>query len=90
MNASASASEMKRSKVITHGPCGGRECTVARSSGRFAAASKLLHKISTRWVFWAMLLAAAAYTPAVEYSTHVTSYLKEMVSSAGPAQGGFV
>mmetsp|Transcript_4198 Transcript_4198/g.10900 ORF Transcript_4198/g.10900 Transcript_4198/m.10900 type:complete len:736 (+) Transcript_4198:97-2304(+) len=43
----------------------------------------LLHKVSTRWVFWAMLLACATYSPAVEYSTHVTSYLKEMASAAG-------
>lgn len=51
---------------------------------------KLLHKVATRWVFWAMLIAAAAYTPAVEYSTHVTSYLKEMFSDAGPASSAFV
>ena len=51
---------------------------------------KLLHKVATRWVFWAMLAAAAAYTPAVEYSTHVTSYLKEMFSDHGPAKGAFV
>jgi len=42
---------------------------------------KLLHKVATRWVFWAMLLACVAYSPAVEYSTHVTSYLKEMASN---------
>ena len=50
----------------------------------------LMHKVGTRWVFWAMLLACAAYAPAVEYSTHVTSYLKEMQSAEGPARGGFV
>lgn len=51
---------------------------------------KLLHKVATRWVFWAMLIAAASYTPAVEYSTHVTSYLKEMFTDAGPASSAFV
>ena len=51
---------------------------------------RLLRKVATRWVFWAMLLAAGSYSPAVEYSTHVTSYLKEMVSDAGPAKGAFV
>ena len=40
---------------------------------------RLLHVVSKRWVFWAMIN-KAAYTPAVEYSTHVTSYLKEMAS----------
>ena len=54
--------------------------------------TKLMHKVGTRWVFWAMVLACAAYTPAVEYSTHVTSYLKEMVVSTVPkgVKGGFV
>lgn len=46
----------------------------------------LMRKVSTRWVFWAMLLACAAYTPAVEYSTHVTSYLKEMQSAEVPSE----
>ena len=50
---------------------------------------RLLHKVSTRWVFWAMIIAAAAYTPAVEYSTHVTSYLKEMASDR-PQRPSFV
>lgn len=38
----------------------------------------LVTKMRTRWVFWAMLLTVFAYTPIVEYSTHVTTYLKEM------------
>ena len=50
----------------------------------------LMKTVSRRWVFWAMVLACAAYTPAVEYSTHVTSYLKEMSTEEGPAKGGFV
>ena len=50
----------------------------------------LLQKVGRRWVFWAMVLACAAYTPAVEYSTHVTSYLKEMQSSAAAKVSGFV
>ena len=50
----------------------------------------LMHKVGTRWVFWAMVIACAAHSPAVEYSTHVTSYLKEMATSTGPAKGGFV
>ena len=41
MKAAASSSEMKRSNVTTHGPSGGRECTVARSSGRATNASKV-------------------------------------------------
>jgi len=53
--------------------------TLRPSTG--AELGALLHKVTTRWVFWAMLLAVASYTPAVEYSSHVTSYLKEMSSS---------
>jgi len=41
MKAAASSSETKRSKVTTHGPFGGRESTVARSSGRATNASKV-------------------------------------------------
>ena len=55
----------------------------------------LCHKLANRWVFWAMLLYCASYSPAVEYSTHVTSYLKEMtspgfVATKGSPQSGFV
>jgi hypothetical protein len=53
--------------------------TLRPSTG--AELGALLHKVTTRWVFWAMLLAVASYTPSVEYSSHVTSYLKEMSSS---------
>jgi hypothetical protein len=38
-----------------------------------------------------MLLAVACYTPATEYGTHVTSYLKEMTSDvSAPRNAGFV
>lgn len=55
----------------------------------------LCHKLATRWVFWAMLVYCASYSPAVEYSTHVTSYLKEMtspgfVATKGSPEAGFV
>ena len=55
----------------------------------------LCHKLATRWVFWAMLIYCASYSPAVEYSTHVTSYLKEMtspgfVATKGSPEAGFV
>ena len=48
----------------------------------------LCHKLATRWVFWAMLVYCASYSPAVEYSTHVTSYLKEMTSPGFVATKG--
>ena len=51
---------------------------------------KLLVKMRRRWVFWAMVLTVFAYTPIVEYSTHVTSYLREMQSDARPTRNGFV
>ncbi|KAL1507584.1 hypothetical protein AB1Y20_007203 [Prymnesium parvum] len=51
---------------------------------------KLVEKIRTRWVFWAMVVTVFAYTPIVEYSTHVTSYLKEMASEDKPTRNGFV
>lgn len=60
-------------------------------SARRLAFGALLHKVATRWVFWAMLVACVGYSPAVEYSTHVTSYLKEMFSSGTQASpSGFV
>ena len=52
----------------------------------------LMHKVTTRWVCWAMIIACATYSPAVEYSTHVTSYLKEMLwgNRHAPPTNGFV
>ena len=35
----------------------------------------LFYKLATRWVFWAMLLACAAYSPAVEYASNGQSDL---------------
>ena len=81
---------------LTHTATKEEEQAAADKAARRAPRVKLralLRKISNRWVFWAMLIACAAYTPAVEYSTHVTSYLKEMVADVGPDPGltqGFV
>ena len=47
-------------------------------------------QVGTRWVFWAMLLATTTIAPASEYSTHVTSYLKEMKAGAAEKVQGFV
>jgi hypothetical protein len=41
MKAAASSALTKSSSVMIHGPSGGRECTVARSSGRATAASNM-------------------------------------------------